>query len=64
MGEGREGKGREAREERTAPLINLQQVLVISPCRIIYMKREFKGIISSPSTSCFKLHSFNDQPIN
>ena len=64
MGEGREGKGREAREERTASLINLQQVLAISPCRIIYMKREFKGIISSPSTSCFKLHSFNDQPIN
>ena len=64
MGGGREGEEREAREERTAPLINLQQVLVISPCRIIYMKREFKGIISYPSTSCFKLHSFNDQPIN
>lgn len=52
MGDEREGEGREAREERTV-LINLQQVLVISPCRIIYLKREFNGIISSPLNFLF-----------
>ena len=49
----REGERREAREERTGLLINLQQVLVISPCRIIYLKREFKRIISSPLNFLF-----------